>query len=200
MGQNLRQSVSERATTLSSPHEDYLVIVGRDKDRTAFAALFDYYGGRIKSFFMKQGLNPDVAEELMQEVFVTIWRKASQFDPAKASASTWIYTIARNKRIDFLRKDIKRMEDAVEFLPDREDEAHDPEEKMIQSDLANRIKDIMVNLPEEQAVIIKQSYFMGLTHQEIAKRNNIPLGTVKSRMRLAIERLRHAWGKNIQDQ
>jgi len=181
-------------------YEDCLGRIGSQKDKQAFKILFDYYAGRIKSFYLQQGLSAETAEELVQEVFVLIWRKAEQFDPAKANAATWIYTIARNKRIDFLRKDIRRPEDPVEFLPetaDNDDES--PEEKVIQNNLSERIKDIVQNLPEEQAKIIRQSYFQGLTHQEIADKNNIPLGTVKSRMRLAIERLKHGWHKEIKD-
>lgn len=183
--------------TVDSDYAECLFRVGRDHDRNAFTQLFDYYAGRLKSFYMQQGMNSQTAEELVQDVFVTIWRKAAQFDPAKANASTWIYTIARNKRIDHIRKGIRRPEDIVEFLPDTEiDEDLSPEEKVIQNDIGERIQAIIKTLPKEQALIIQQSYFQGLTHQEIAIKNKIPLGTVKSRMRLAMERLKHAWDKD----
>jgi RNA polymerase sigma-70 factor (ECF subfamily) len=179
-------------------YSDCIIAIAKDQDKAAFKSLFDYYAGRLKSFYLQQGLNAETAEELVQEVFVMIWRKAEQFDPAKANASTWIYTIARNKRIDYLRKDIRRAEDPMEFLPDIEDDPQNsPEEKVIQSNLSDRIQDILKHLPEEQAKIIRQSYFQGLTHQEIAAKNKIPLGTVKSRMRLAIERLKTGWNKEI---
>ncbi len=182
-------------------YNDDIVDIAKNKDKQAFVRLFDYYSGRLKSFYMQQGLNADTAEELVQEVFVMVWRKAVQFDPKKASAATWIYTIARNKRIDYLRKDIRRAEDPVEFLPDTEaDDDILPDEKVIQNDIANRIQGIVNKLPEEQAKIIRQSYFQGLTHQEIANKNKIPLGTVKSRMRLAMERLKHGWNKNNKEE
>ncbi len=196
----MAQALEKTNVADSHPYEDDLASVGQNKDRQAFVRLFDYYAGRLKSFYMQQGLNPETAEELVQEVFVLIWRKAEQFDPAKANASTWIYTIARNKRIDFLRKDIKRQEDPVEFLPDiEEDQSQGPEEKVIQTDLSVRMKEIINILPKDQRTIILQSYFQGLTHQEIADKNKIPLGTVKSRMRLAVERLKHTWKDNRED-
>jgi len=203
----LKSTQKAMTTTKSHPPQtdikklgDCILAIAEYKDKTAFKSLFDYYAGRLKSFYLQQGLNGETAEELIQEVFVMIWRKAAQFDPAKANASTWIYTIARNKRIDYLRKDIRRAEDPMEFLPEIEDDPkNSPEEKVIQSNLSDRIQDILKHLPEEQAKIIRQSYFQGLTHQEIATKNKIPLGTVKSRMRLAIERLKTGWNKEMRN-
>ena len=182
----------------SSTHEDLLISIANHQDRQAFKILFDYYAPRLKSFYMAQNLSVEEAEELLQETFVMVWRKAAQFDVSKATVSTWIYTIARNKRIDYIRKNIRRAEDPVEFLPDTvEDENDKPEEKVIQSDLSYRISDMIDDLPIEQGEIIKLAYFKGMTHQEIAEKQGIPLGTVKSRLRLAIDRLKHAWAPYV---
>lgn len=201
MGQTITKAAASTAVAVIKDtaypvmsNEANLMAVATEKDKAAFTRLFDYFAGRLKTFYLQQGMTDAMAEELVQDVFVMIWRKADQFDPSKSNASTWIYTIARNKRIDLLRKNMRRPEDPVEFLPDiQEDEDATPEEKMIQSDIGERIQTIMNDLPSDQAVIIRQSYFQGLTHQEIADHNNIPIGTVKSRMRLAMERLRRAW-------
>jgi RNA polymerase sigma-70 factor (ECF subfamily) len=188
------KSDMNKAIDDSRMHEDLLSEIADNKSKAAFEQLFDFYAPRLKSFYLQQRLTSEEAEDLLQETFIMIWRKAGQFNASKATVSTWIYTIARNKRIDYLRKDIRRAEDPVEFLPEIAEDNHTgPEEKMIQSDLSYRIKDIINKMPVEQGDILKLAYFKGMTHQEIAKAKNIPLGTVKSRMRLAMDRLSHAW-------
>lgn len=159
------------------------------KDRGAFAELFAYFAPRIKSFLMKSGTNPDMAEECAQEVMVTLWNKAHLFDPCKASVSTWVFTIARNKRIDMIRKQRR---------PEPEDLPWGPEEAPSQVDTlalqqeTETLGQAIAELPEKQRMLIERAYFGDLTHSEIAEQTGLPLGTIKSRIRLALDRLRHA--------
>lgn len=160
-----------------------------DKDRAAFAELFGYFAPRVKSFLMKSGSSPDMAEECTQEVMTTLWNKAHMFDPAKASVSTWIFTIARNRKIDLLRKQRR---------PEPEDLTWGPEAEPDQADIlglqqeTQQLGAAMAKLPPEQRLLIERAYFGELSHSEIAAETGLPLGTIKSRIRLALDRLRHA--------
>lgn len=159
------------------------------QDKAAFAELFSYFAPRVKAFLMKSGANPDVAEECAQDVMATLWRKAHLFDPTKASVSTWIFTIARNRRIDFLRKDRR---------PEPEDLPWGPEAEPDQADAialqqeTEQLGQAIAALPDKQRKLIEAAYFGDLTHSEIAAKTGLPLGTIKSRIRLALDRLRHA--------
>jgi len=159
------------------------------KDRAAFAELFGYFAPRVKSFLMKSGASPDLAEECTQEVMATLWNKAHMFDPAKASVSTWIFTIARNRKIDLLRKQRR---------PEPEDLTWGPEAEPDQADImglqqeTEQLGAAMAKLPPEQRLLIQRAYFGELSHSEIAAETGLPLGTIKSRIRLALDRLRHA--------
>lgn len=161
----------------------------RDKqDQTAFAEVFAYFAPRVKAFLMKSGASPDLAEEVSQEVMATLWRKAHMFDPAKASVSTWIFTIARNRKIDALRKQRR---------PEPEDLTWGPEEEPDQADVlalqqeSEKLGQALADLPEKQRDLILKAYYGELTHSEIAQQTGLPLGTIKSRIRLALDRLRH---------
>jgi RNA polymerase sigma-70 factor (ECF subfamily) len=158
------------------------------KDKAAFAELFAYFAPRVKSFLMKSGASPDLAEECAQEVMVTLWNKAHLFDPTKASVSTWIFTIARNRRIDILRKQKRPEPEDLPWGPEAEPEQADAmglQQETEQLGLA------LAALPAEQRKLIERAYFGELSHSEIAAETGLPLGTIKSRIRLALERLRH---------
>lgn len=167
--------------------------VAEDRDRGAFALIYEYFGPRLKSFVMRQGSDPQLAEEVVQETMVKIWHKASQFDSKKASASTWIYTIARNMRIDLLRK-LNRPE------PDMNDPAMTPDPDPMAYDViasdqeADLLKKSMTLLPEDQQRVLQLAYFEDKTHNEVAIELKVPLGTVKSRIRLALKRIRTELG------
>lgn len=165
-----------------------LLAVGKKQDKAAFAELFEYFAPRIKSFLMKGGANPDQADELAQETMIAVWQKAEQFDPAKASASTWIFTIARNKRIDAIRKVPRPEVDADDI--DLADDALPASEMLSQQQETDIMADAIGALPPEQADLLYKSFFEDKTHADIAKETNLPLGTVKSRIRLALDRLR----------
>lgn len=160
-----------------------------EKNRAAFAELFAHFAPRVKSFLMKSGASPDLAEECTQEVMATLWNKAHLFDPTKASVSTWIFTIARNRKIDLLRKQRR---------PEPEDLVWGPQAEPDQADAiglqqeTEQLGQALATLPAEQRKLIERAYFGDLSHSEIAAETGLPLGTIKSRIRLALDRLRHA--------
>lgn len=184
---------AERQMAASAPDAadlaGLIVRVAEASDRTAFADLFGYFGPRIKGFMMKTGASDDLAEEVVQETMVTIWTKARLYDPAKAGASTWIFTIARNKRIDLLRRRNRPEPDPHDpmFQPDPEP---DGEQTLSSHQDQVRIRKAMAELPPEQHEIVRLSFFEGLPHSAIAERLDLPLGTVKSRLRLAFKKVR----------
>ncbi len=138
---------------------------------------------------MKSGADHALAEECAQDVMVTVWKKAAQFDPARASVATWIFTIARNRRIDMMRKDRRPEPEELTWGPEAEPDQLDVMTLQQESEL---LISAIANLPEKQRVMIERAYFGDLTHSEIADETGLPLGTIKSRIRLALERLRHS--------
>ena len=159
------------------------------QDRAAFAELFGYFAPRVKSFLMKSGASPDLAEECTQEVMATLWNKAHMFDPTKASVSTWIFTIARNRKIDILRKQRRPEPEELPWGPEPEP---DQAEAMGLQQETEQLGKAIAALPDEQRKLIQRAYFGELSHSEIAAETGLPLGTIKSRIRLALDRLRHA--------
>jgi RNA polymerase sigma-70 factor (ECF subfamily) len=166
--------------------------VGRDGDRQAFAALFRFYAPRLKSFLGRQGYTEAECEDLVQETMLNIWRKASSFDPIKAGVSTWIYTIARNAGIDRRRREGRGADwrELTEF--DEVDPDPSAETRMLVAESEIRIRQALKELPEEQAAVIRMTFYGEDRQTDIASTLGIPLGTVKSRVRLALARLRKA--------
>jgi RNA polymerase sigma-70 factor (ECF subfamily) len=164
--------------------------VAKEHDRSAFAVLFGYFAPRVKAFLMRSGLPDNVAEEVTQETMLTMWRKASYFDPSRAGVSTWIFTIARNQRIDRLRREsVQPMDDR--FDPSNERVSpHSAEDIALVAERDEQVHSALDALSKEQATIVQLSFFAEKPHTEIARELGIPLGTVKSRIRLALNRLR----------
>ncbi len=170
--------------------EALLSDVGRNKNKESFIALFNHFAPRIKSFLMKGGANEAVADELAQETMLNVWHKAEGYDRKKSAASTWIYTIARNKRIDALRKR-KATHIDLDALPILEDEnSPSPARETQMHEEAHTLFQALGTLPQEQAELIRKAFYDDKSHQEIADETGIPLGTVKSRIRLGLERMR----------
>ena len=167
--------------------------VAESQDRDSFEALFAFFAPRVKAFVGRQGTDPHMAEEVVQETMVNVWRKARQFDPDKASASTWIYTIARNVRIDLIRKAIRPAPDTNDpaMVPDPDPPA---DQLISRQQEATRLKEAMTTLPTEQQEVLRLSFFEEKAHAAIAEELSIPLGTVKSRIRLAFRSIRTAIG------
>ncbi|KAA0069579.1 sigma-70 family RNA polymerase sigma factor [Tardiphaga sp. P9-11] len=171
--------------------------VARAQDRKAFAQLFAYFAPRVKGFLIRTGLAESVAEEVTQEVMIAVWRKASYFDPSRAGASTWVFTIARNQRIDRLRRTRSRTADHLLDLSDEPDTPPSGEDIMIMAEREEEVRKALATLSNEQATIVKLSFFSEAPHSEIARELGIPLGTVKSRVRLALNRLRTLLDRDI---
>ncbi len=165
--------------------------VGSAGDRAAFQTLFAHFAPRLKAYLMRLGVPASQAEDLAQEALLLVWRKAALFDPAKASASTWIFTIARNLRIDAIRRERRPAFDPVDFLPQDVESAEDG---MCRGQDADGLRQALSLLPPDQAEIVNLSFFSDKPHSQIAGELGIPLGTVKSRLRLAMARLRGALG------
>jgi len=140
---------------------------------------------------MRLGADEAAAEELAQETMLTVWRRATTFDPSKSSVSTWMFTIARNRRIDILRKERR-----PEFDPEDPmlvpDEPPDPQEELGAAQEGRMLRDAIEDLPDEQRELVMLAFYQDMSHREIAERSGLPLGTVKSRLRLALGRLRKA--------
>lgn len=183
-----KSRVSMVAKTREAEWIGHIVRIHADKDQTAFAELFRHFAPRVKAFLMKSGADAALAEECTQEVMATLWHKAHMFDPARASVATWIFTIARNRKIDMLRKQRR---------PEPEDLPWGPEQEPDQADVmalqqeSARLGQALSRLPEKQRELVEKAYFGDLSHSEIAAETGLPLGTIKSRIRLALEKLRH---------
>jgi len=177
--------------TEQTDRKDWLAEITAIRDRQdqqAFAALFRHFAPRVKGFLMKSGARPDVAEEVAQDVMATLWRKAALFDAARASVSTWIFTIARNRLIDRIRKERRPEPEDLGWGPEPEP---DQEEALGLAQDTERLGEALAALPEKQRRLIERAYFGDLSHSEIAAETGLPLGTIKSRIRLALDRLRH---------
>ncbi|NBO21032.1 MAG: sigma-70 family RNA polymerase sigma factor [Rhodobacteraceae bacterium] len=176
-------------TSLSSePDWAALLLRVRDhQDRAAFAVLFRHFAPRVKAFLIKSGSDATVAEECAQDVMATLWQKATMFDPARASVATWVFTIARNRRIDMFRKSRRPEPEVLDWGPDTEPDQAEVFEVQQES---RRLGDAIARLPEKQRSMVEKAFFGDLSHSEIADQTGLPLGTIKSRIRLALDRLR----------
>ena len=167
--------------------------VGRSADRTAFAALFRHFAPRLKSHLMRSGSTEAQAEELAQEAMVQLWRRAATFDPARAQLSTWLYTIVRNLRIDHHRRAAGVIEESIDPWDGElaaPDDSPTPEDSALAGQRERGVRAALAALPPEQAQVLHLSFYEDHAHAAIAERLGIPLGTVKSRIRLAVGQLR----------
>lgn len=162
--------------------------ISADRDQTAFAEVFEHFAPRVKAFLMKSGASSALAEDCAQDVMVTLWNKAHMFDPTRASVATWVFTIARNRRIDALRKERRPEPEDLPWGPEADP---DQVEVMTLQQETGKLAEALRALPEKQRALIEKAYFGDLTHSEIAADTGLPLGTIKSRIRLALDRLRH---------
>jgi RNA polymerase sigma-70 factor (ECF subfamily) len=167
--------------------------VARSQDRAAFADLFAHFAPRVKGYLMRLGANGALAEDLAQEAMLLLWRKAPLYDASKASPSTWVFTIARNLRIDAIRRERRPEIDPSELEPEPERAA---DEGMVRVEDEIRVREAIMTLPGEQAQVVELSFFADKPHSTIAKELGLPLGTVKSRLRLAMARIRAALGED----
>ncbi|WP_089233491.1 sigma-70 family RNA polymerase sigma factor [Tropicimonas sediminicola] len=176
-------------TTAEAPDWSGHVIRIRDhRDQAAFAELFRHFAPRVKAFLIRSGASQTMAEECSQEVMATLWHKAHLFDPSRASVATWVFTIARNKKTDMLRKQRRPEPEDLPWGPEPEPEQT---ETLARQQEAEHLGKAIAALPDKQRALVEAAYYGDLSHSEIAARTGLPLGTIKSRLRLALDRLRH---------
>lgn len=175
------------------PSDESLLARVAQGDRAAFAALFASFAPRVKAYLLRLGAPHAQAEDLAQDAMVSVWRRAASFDPAKAKASTWIFVIARNAWIDRLRREKVELayREATPVSEESTEEA--PDDAAVRGQTEEEMKAAMATLSEEQKLVVRLSFFEEQTHTEIAERLSLPLGTVKSRLRLALTKLRAHW-------
>ncbi|MBL8659952.1 MAG: sigma-70 family RNA polymerase sigma factor [Rhodospirillales bacterium] len=167
------------------------------RDRDAFAQLFRHFAPRLKGFGMRRGTDAASSEELAQETMLTVWRKADTFDPRRATVSTWIFTIVRNKRIDLFRREghpDAELSEATEAAY----EGRAADDELTLAEWGSVLRQALTELPEDQVTVLKKAFFEDKSHSVIAEELGLPLGTVKSRIRLALARLRNALPEDCQ--
>lgn len=166
--------------------------IATDRSDEAFRKLFEDYGPRIRSYMMRQGADAALAEELTQETLLTVWRKAALYSPEKGSASTWIFTIARNLRIDRIRRETPWQELTEEHAASIPSDDVPPDVAASQRQREIRVREVLRGLPPDQLEVVNLAFIEGLSHGDISERLGLPLGTVKSRIRLAYQKVRTA--------
>ncbi len=169
-------------------HDRLIEAVALRRDREAFAQLFSYFAPRLKAWLIKSGATPGAAEDFAQDAMLTVWRKADLFDARKARAATWIFTIARNRRLDMLRRDARPL--PVPEIELTEQTVERPDDLLVLSEDAERVRDALSQLKPDQVEVLRLAFFMDSPHSEIARQLDLPLGTVKSRIRNAMIKLR----------
>ncbi len=184
-----RLTTTETESEIAADWADCMLRIHAERDTAAFSRLFEHFAPRVKAFLMKSGADAALAEECAQDVMATVWRKAHLFDPSRASAATWIFTVARNRRIDFLRKQRRPEPEELTWGPEAEPDQADVVALQQESE---KLAKAIATLPAKQRELIEKAYYGDLTHSEIAEVTGLPLGTIKSRLRLALDRLRHA--------
>lgn len=173
-----------------------IVAVARGDDRAAFARLFAHFAPRVKGYMVRQGMDHARAEELAQETMVAVWRKAALYDPQRAAAAAWVFTIARNLRIDALRRE-RHPEVPDDVLLDHPDDGPAADAVVAEGQRFRRLQGALADLSPDQAEVVRLSFYADLAHPAIAEKLNLPLGTVKSRLRLAMNRIRRALGEDV---
>ncbi len=186
------------AVSGEAEYDRLIQAVARDRDRDAFAALFDHFAPRLKAYLMRAGAAPAAADDFAQDAMLTVWRKAGQFDPSRARAATWIFTIARNRRIDALRRESRPLP-VPEITLDSPDPER-PDDLLEARQDEGRVRAALRNLKPDQIEVIQMAFFQDLTHAEVAQSLALPLGTVKSRIRNAMIKLRDLLDQPVGEQ
>jgi RNA polymerase sigma-70 factor, ECF subfamily len=168
----------------------WMLAIRDQRDKQAFKRLFDHYAPRLKGFVMRAGAPKAQAEDIVQDVMLTVWRKAHLFDPSRAQVSSWIYQIARNRQIDVIRKEARPVPEALKAEDEDRDEG-DAGQVLALEQETDMLRQALDKLAPAQREMIERAYLGELTHTEIRDATGLPLGTIKSRIRLGLERLRH---------
>lgn len=187
---NQLDSIDER-----SHLADCIQRVADERCKQAFAELFEHFAPRLKTFLIRQGTDEAAAEEIVQDVMLNVWRKADQYDPQQASVSTWIFRIARNRRIDRHRRARPELDPSDQMLQPQQTEQPDITVNRQQIEIVVRRE--INTLPDDQMDLLKAAFYDGLSHAAISELFDLPLGTVKSRIRLAFQKLRRQLSEEI---
>lgn len=194
----LRQRCGDKALldqtdqTQYSEQTVWMLAVKQERNRVAFGHLFDFYAPRLKGFVMRSGVSSAQAEDIVQEVLLTVWRKAEMFDPHRAQVSSWIYQIARNRQIDVVRKENRVMpEELTDELQGEGTSKEDASQILAMDQEAETLRRALAQLKPGQRDMVEKAYLGELSHSEIQAETGLPLGTIKSRIRLGLEKLRH---------
>lgn len=187
-GATPRSSVSTKPNSGPSAQTVWMLAVRDQRDRAAFAQLFDYFAPKVKGIIMRTGVSSAVAEDVVQDVMLTVWQKAHQFDPHRAQVSGWVYQIARNRHIDVIRKERRPIPEELKHDDSVEDDAS---QILAMEQETTRLTAALATLTAEQRAVVERAYLGELSHNEIQAETGLPLGTIKSRIRLGLERLRH---------
>jgi len=182
----------ERLRRAKDPWSERIERIAQNEDRDAFVELFNHFAPRVKAFIRRKGVTEAQAEDIAQEALLTVWRKAALFDASASGAATWIFTIARNLRIDAVRRETRGGAIHVDEVEAEYqlDDAPLADAQIASAQSEARVREALSTLPSEQMRVIEMSFFEERPHSEIAEALRIPLGTVKSRIRLAMKRLR----------
>lgn len=180
----------EQARGREDHFKGLMTAIATHQNRSAFAAVFEYFAPRLKSYFLKSGLAEDAAEDLVQKTMITVWQKAGSYNAAKAAVSTWIFTIARNKKTDFLRAQPLPELDLDDPALNISDGGADAQTQLEKAENEEKLAKAIAALPAEQSDLLRRAFFEGKSHIRIAEETALPLGTIKSRLRLALDKLR----------
>ena len=184
-----RKSTGGSVETIELSEQTQWMLAIRDqRDKRAFAKLFDFYGPRLKAMAIRGGARSDQAEDIVQEVMLSIWNKADQFDPHRAQVSAWVYRIARNRQVDVFRKESRPLPEALKCEEPPEEDAG---QILALEQEVNQLKNALERLKPDQREMIEKAYLGELSHSEISRESGVALGTIKSRIRLGLDRLRH---------
>lgn len=171
-----------------SDQTNWMIAVRDNRDKSAFGQLFDFYAPRLKAMILRNGISGNHAEDIVQDVMLSVWHKAAQFDPERSNVSAWVYQIARNRQIDMARKYNRPVPEALK-IEDRTDEDADQIVGLEQE--TDKLRTAIANLPDDQREMVEKAYLGELSHSDIQDQTGLPLGTIKSRIRLGLQRLRH---------
>lgn len=182
------------------PHQYLVARIAENQDKEAFKTLYTYYAPRLQAFMIRQGCSETVAEDIVQDTLTQLWVKAKQFNPDKARLATWLYTMARNRRIDLLRRKNtqynagtiletdENIDESLTMLP-HHDPANDPNGAMLRKQHKAFLLNALRDIPGDQQSLILQAFYGELSHSDLAERTGLPLGTIKSRLRLGMKKL-----------
>ncbi len=188
VGSEQEEALSEERSDDLSDQTRWMIAVRDRRDREAFGRLFDFYAPRLKAVAMRSGANAAQAEDIVQDVMLAVWHRAAQFDATRAQVSGWVYRIARNRQIDLARRAPRPVPEEI-AEPDTASE--DATDILALEQEAGHLREALARLKPDQREMIEKAYLGELSHTEIQDVTGLPLGTIKSRIRLGLDRLRH---------